>query len=65
MDSLKIVVELANSSPIGFVTVVLFILAAVLTSYFVYRSIRDFEVYLLERKRLDDEIHWKEEEITG
>lgn len=63
MDSLKIVVELANSSPIGFVTVVLFILAAVLTSYFVYRSIRDFEVYLLERKRLDDEIHWKEEEV--
>ena len=63
MDSLKLVVELANSSPIGFVTVVLFILAAVLTSYFVYRSIRDFEVYLLERKRLDDEIHWKEEEV--
>ena len=63
MDSLKIVVELANSSHIGFVTVVLFILAAVLTSYFVYRSIRDFEVYLLERKRLDDEIHWKEEKV--
>ena len=63
MDSLKLVVELANSSPIGFVTVVLFILAAILTSYFVYRSIRDFEVYLLERKRLDDEIHWKEEEV--
>ena len=63
MDSLKIVVELANSSLIGFVTVVLFILAAVLTTYFIYRSIRDFEVYLLERKRLDDEIHWKEEEV--
>ena len=62
MDSLKLVVELSNSSPIGFVTVVLFILAAVLTTYFIYRSIRDFEVYLLERKRLDDEIHWKEEE---
>jgi len=61
MDSLKTVVELASTGPIGFITVVLFLLAAVATIYFVYRGIRDFEVFLLERRRLEDEIITKEE----
>lgn len=61
MDSLKTVVELASTGPIGFITVVLFLLAAVATFYFTYRGIRDFEVFLLERRRLEDEIIMKEE----
>ncbi|MBR2971949.1 MAG: hypothetical protein IKC61_03355 [Clostridia bacterium] len=61
MDSLKTVVELASTGPIGFITVVLFLLAAVATFYFIYRGIRDFEVFLLERRRLEDEIIVKEE----
>ena len=61
MDSLKAVVELANTGPVGFITVVLFLLAAVVTMYLIYRSIRDFEVFLLERRRLEDEIIVKEE----
>ena len=61
MDSLKVVVELANTGPVGFITVVLFLLAVVATMYLIYRSIRDLEVFLLERRRLDDEIIVKEE----
>lgn len=61
MDSLKAVVALANTGPVGFITVVLFLLAVVATMYLIYRSIRDFEVFLLERRRLDDEIIVKEE----
>ena len=61
MDSLKTVVELASTGIIGFITVVLFLLASVATIYFIYRGIRDFEVFLLERRRLEDEILVKEE----
>lgn len=61
MDSLKMVVELASTGPIGFITVVLFLLAVVATFYLIYRGIRDFEVFLLERRRLEDEIIVKEE----
>ena len=62
MESLETVVALASTGYVGFITVVLFLLAAVATIYFIYRGVRDFEVFLLERKRLEDEIHLKEEE---
>ena len=61
MDSLKTLVELASTSPVGFITVVLFLFAAVTTMYLLYRGIRDFEVFLIERKRLEDEMKIKEE----
>ena len=61
MDSLKTLVELASTDPVGFVTVVLFLLATVATIYLIYRGIRDFEVFLIERKRLEDEMKIKEE----
>ena len=61
MESLETVVALASTGPIEFITVVLFLLAAVATFYFIYRGIRDFEVFLLERRRLEDEIIVKEE----
>ena len=61
MDSLKTLVELASTGPVGFVTVVLFLLATVATIYLIYRGIRDFEVFLIERKRLEDEMKIKEE----
>ena len=61
MDSLKAVVELANTGPVAFFTVVLSLLAAVAVIYLIYRGIRDFEVFLIERRRLDDEIKIKEE----
>ena len=61
MSSLEQVVALASTGPIEFITVVLFLLAAVATFYFIYRGIRDFEVFLLERRRLEDEIIVKEE----
>lgn len=60
MDSLKAVVELANTGPVGFITVVLSLLVAVAVIYLIYRGIRDFEVFLIERRRLDDEIIIKE-----
>lgn len=64
MDSLKMVVELASSGTIPFITVVLFLLATVAIAYFIYRALRDFEVFLLERKRLEDEILVKEDKST-
>ena len=61
MNSLEQAVALASTGTIGFITVVLFLLAAVATFYMIYRGIRDFEVFLLERRRLEDEIIVKEE----
>lgn len=63
MSSLEQLVALASTGPIEFITVVLFLLAAVATIYLFYRAGRDFEVFLLERKRLEDEIYFKEEEL--
>ena len=60
MDSLKMVVDLASSGVIPFITVVLFLFVCAFLIYFVYRGCRDLEVYLLERKRLEDEIILKE-----
>ena len=60
MDSLKMVVDLASSGVIPFITVVLFLFVCAFLIYFVYRGLRDFEVYLLERRRLEDEIIVKE-----
>lgn len=61
MDFLKAVVELASLGPMAFITVVLSLLAAVVTIYLIYRGIRDFEVFLIERRRLEDEKNIKEE----
>ena len=63
MDSLKILVELARTGPVGFVIAVLFVLASSATIYFIYRAIRDFEVFLIERRRLEYEKNIKEESI--
>ena len=60
MDSLKMVVDLACSGVIPFITVVLFLFVCAFLIYFVYRGCRDLEVYLLERKHLEDEIILKE-----
>lgn len=59
MHSLRIIVELASSGAFEFVTVALFLLASVTTVYFAYRTIRDLEVFILERKRLQDELIFK------
>ena len=55
MDSLKMVVDLACSGVIPFITVAMVLLSSCSVIYFIYRGIRDFEVYLLERKRIDSE----------
>ena len=60
MDSLKMVVDLACSGVIPFIIVVLFLFVCTFLIYFVYRGCRDLEVYLLERKRLEDEMIVKE-----
>lgn len=60
MDSLKMVVDLACSGVIPFIIVVLFLFVCTFLIYFVYRGCRDLEVYLLERRRLEDEIIVKE-----
>ena len=64
MTELELIVSLAQTGPLGFVTVVLVSILTGLTIYFTYRALRDLEVFLLERQRLKEEVLEREEETT-
>lgn len=62
MPKLVQLVNLASSSVIAFVIVILAFSFLAWFSYLCYRAGRDFEVFLLERQRLRDELILREED---
>ncbi len=65
MESLKTFVTLAASGPLQFVASVMAVLLFGWFIYFAYRSFRDLEVFLLERKQLEGELLEREEDPEG
>lgn len=64
MDSTTKFVELASSGPLQFIIAILTLLAITGVFLILYLTIRDFQVFWLEKKYLDDELN-STKEITG
>lgn len=62
MRTLEKIVALASSGTVSLIIVILGISFLAWFSYLCYRAGRDFEVFLLERQRLRDELILREEE---
>ena len=62
MPKLQQLITLASSSTVALIIVLCGFFLLFWFSYWCYRAGRDFEVYLLERQRLRDEMILREEE---
>ena len=61
--SINDLVALALTSPVAFVIVILFFLFFGWLVYFIYRILRDRQIYQIARKFLDDELIERKEDF--